>query len=289
MAAVDDYRLRESPFRTHSLLERPRKMQADGFEWDHEIRVALPRSYSRTETRYPVLWILDNTLEVGLLAAERMAFHTRLVPEMIVVSIGCDLTEITWEEFLARRTFEFSPAEFEVADAGAEYIRKWHETGPTMAVGGAGRFLDFLVDVVRPQLASEYRMDPDDHCIAGHSGGGMFVSFALFARPGAFKRYICGSPSISKAIFDLEAEYAKDHDDLPAHVFFGAGEGEMTEGGAISALGLLSSMARMVEILTLREYPSLHMTAKIFPEETHGTLLPQQFAWGLRSVFAEHR
>jgi hypothetical protein len=46
-------------------------------------------------------------------------------------------------------------------------------------------------------------------------------------------------------------------------------------------------MARLVEILSLRQYPSLHMTAKIFPSENHGTMLPIQFAWGLRSVFAQ--
>jgi predicted alpha/beta superfamily hydrolase len=129
-------------------------------------------------------------------------------------------------------------------------------------------------------------MDPDDHGIIGESGGGTFIGYALFARPGGFARYICGSPALynsHNAIFDLEARYAAEHDDLRAHVFFAAGEAEITQP-LINACGCMSSMAKMAETLSFRGYPSLRLTVKIFPGESHG-ILPLLLRWGVPAVW----
>ena len=40
------------------------------------------------------------------------------------------------------------------------------------------------------RCSADYRMN-DDHGLLGFSSGGLFVAFSLFARPGAFSRYIC--------------------------------------------------------------------------------------------------
>jgi predicted alpha/beta superfamily hydrolase len=237
-------------------------MRAAGFEWDHEIRVALPFSYPRTERIYPTLWITDNQLETALDVLAGL--------ELILVSVGGG--QISPSEFQRRRTFDFSPREDYLWEGpGGDYIRAnpppgWLENKG----GGAGGFLDFLIDDVRHALASEYRMDPDDHGIVGESGGGMFVGFALFARPGGFARYICGSPNLygsNNRIFELEERHAAEHDDLPADVFFAAGEGEITQP-FINAAGCVSSMVKMAETLSFRGYPSLRLTVRIFPGET---------------------
>jgi predicted alpha/beta superfamily hydrolase len=132
-------------------------------------------------------------------------------------------------------------------------------------------------------------MDPDDHGLLGFSQGGAFVGFSLFARPGAFSKYICGSPGMYAGnfrIFELEQEYAAKHDDLPATVFFGAGEDELVEP-LISAFGCVSSMAKMVETLVTRGYPSLRLTAKVFSGESHGTMLGPLVNWGVRAVWGD--
>jgi hypothetical protein len=49
--------------------------------------------------------------------------------------------------------------------------------------------------------------------------------------------------------------------------------------------GLVSSMVRMAEILKVRAYPSLRLTARIFPGESHGSVIPLVIAWGLRAVW----
>jgi predicted alpha/beta superfamily hydrolase len=132
-------------------------------------------------------------------------------------------------------------------------------------------------------------MDPDGHGLFGYSAGGAFVGYALFARPGAFAKYICGSPALylsNGAIFKLEEQYAAEHDDLPADVFFGAGDAEITEP-LIAGYGCVSSMAKMAETLSFRGYPSLRLTVKIFPGEIHQTAMHSVLVWGVRSLWSD--
>ncbi len=46
---------------------------------------------------------------------------------------------------------------------------------------------------------------------------------------------------------------------------------------------------RLGASLASRRYPSLRLTTRIFPEETHFTILPILVAHGLRAVFAAER
>jgi predicted alpha/beta superfamily hydrolase len=261
----------------------PLTLRGKGYEWEHEIRVALPASYAASDRPYPVLWITDNALEHALTALPNA--------HLILVGVGAGL--VSSNEFTVRRTYDFTPAGDLYFDSPTgNYLREFYKAFPEIRhekLGGAGHFLDFLVDEVRPALAAEYRMKPDDHCLLGFSQGGAFVGFSLFARPGAFAKYICGSPGMyagNYRIFELEEEYAATHDDLPATVFFGAGEDELTEP-LISSFGVVSAMARMVETLVCRRYPSLQLTAKIFPGESHATMLGPLIGWGVRTVFGE--
>jgi predicted alpha/beta superfamily hydrolase len=152
----------------------------------------------------------------------------------------------------------------------------------------ADDLLAFLVDEVRPALAKTYRME-DDHGLIGHSGGGMFTSYALFARPGAFRRYIIGSPSsnaVDKAAFRLEEAYAADHTDLKADVFFGAGEQEIGQL-LMAAWGIVSAPVLMAETLLLRQYPSTRVTTRIFPGKDHYTVIADIISEGVRAVWAD--
>jgi predicted alpha/beta superfamily hydrolase len=258
-------------------------MRAAGFDWEHEIRVALPYSYSNTDTAYPVLWILDNQLEHALTALSGC--------DLILVSVGAG--RVPRREFNVRRVYDFTPtAEISFDGPGGDYSRRETERLlPELlrAGGGAAGFLDFLVHTVRPALAAEYRMDAAEHGLFGFSAGGTFVGYALFAKPEAFALYICGSPALNRGnfhIFRLEETYAAEHADLPVQVFFGAGEAEMSQY-LLSGEGIVSSMARMVETLSIRGYPSLRMQARIFPGESHDTVLPHVLSWGVRSLWGD--
>lgn len=273
-------------------IEAVRLVRVPGWDWDHEIHVALPTSYERSDLTYPVLWVTDASL-LFRTAVEIVQMLTvwSHAPEMVVVGVSNE-TGTDLMEFSRRRGYDFSPSEEPLYDGLGGSIMRRRIEAAGMAIprtGGGPRFLDFLIDELRPRLASEYRMDPDDHALFGHSAGGMFAGFALFARPGAFAKYICGSPSLYSgnfAIFDLEEEYAAGHSDLPARVFFGAGETEVDNADTASS-ALVGSMVRMAETLALRAYPSLSVTTRFFPGETHLSVPPLILSWGIRTLWSD--
>ena len=270
-------------------IEPPIAMYAAAFDWNYEVQVALPASYGVTsDKRYPVLWLTDGPfllhLAVGLLNTLVIG---GLAPEMIVVGVGCS-SDAGAAEFGRRRAIDFAPPGqtllFE--GPGGEYFRKLGV--PDGGLQKADDLLAFLIDEVRPTLTQTYRMSAD-HGLMGHSGGGMFASYALFARPGAFRRYIIGSPSSNaadRASFRLEAAYAATHTDLNADVFFGAGEQEIGKL-SLAAWGIVSAPILMAETLLLRQYPSLKLTTRIFPGKDHSSVIADVISEGVRAVWAD--
>jgi hypothetical protein len=270
-------------------------MHGPDIPWEHEIRIAVPGSYETSDKSYPVLWALDGAIDLAVATLEKLG---ESVPEMIVVSVGPPPEGMS--EFQFRRDWDFSPL------SGKKYIDYvFHGPGAkvfkenmakldnqrmaekkTQIFGGSSIFLTFIVDTVRPALSREYRMS-DDNILWGHSGGGQFCVHALLKRPDAFKHYICGSPCLyisDYELFKMEQRYAQTHQDLSASLFMGAGEGEAVEGQFIPAWGIVSSTARMAEVLHLRQHPSLKLDVRIFPRETHGSVMLLVLAAGLQTV-----
>ena len=278
-------------------IESARRMRAEGYPWEHQIQIALPPSYHHDASRrFPVLWVTDGQFFFTLVAELAASCAGKFLPEVIVVAIGATPdADQAKNEIQARRSFDFSPnatkgytgfggaVNSERLEA-AEKKLKADGKVPNDRLGGAPRFLAFLVDDVRRLLARDYRM-ADDHTLFGHSGGGLFCTYALLARPAGFSRYVCGSPSLAAGdyeVFRLEERLAQQSKDLAASVFFGTGEAEVLSG---SPWGIVSSTTRMAEILRVRGYPSLKLSARIFPGEGHVSVIPLVLAWGLRAVW----
>jgi predicted alpha/beta superfamily hydrolase len=162
-------------------IEPSRRMRAKDYPWEHDIQIALPPSYGKTDQRFPVLWVTDGSLLFQLATALVASCAHQHIPAMIVVGIGSPPEVL--EETQMRRNFDFSPtaipgysgfgstAHNERERAG-EKKRKAEGGVPIDRFGGAPRFLPFVVQDVRRRLAQDYRM-ADDHTLFGHSGGGL--------------------------------------------------------------------------------------------------------------------
>jgi predicted alpha/beta superfamily hydrolase len=280
-------------------IEPGRRMRAADYPWEHYIQIALPPAYRReSDRRFPVLWVTDGQTFFSLVTEIVTSCADQHLPQMIVVGIGSTPeADQTRNEIQARRTYDFSPNTIAgYTGFGSALFKQWSDASEQKLkaagklandrLGGAPRFLRFILNDVRNRLAQDYRM-ADDHTLFGHSGGGLFCTYALVAQPSGFARYVCGSPSLAAGdyeVFRLEERYAEQHRDLSAAVFFGAGEAEVLQGGI---WGLVSSMTRMAELLKLRAYPSMVLDARIFQGENHVSVIPLVVAQGLRSVWAK--
>jgi predicted alpha/beta superfamily hydrolase len=263
-------------------IEPSRLVRGNGFAWDHEVQVALPASYFHTDASYPVLWITDGSLFFDLAHGIVHLLSISGFPEFIVVGVG-NPRDAPVDEHHRRRMFDFFPE----ADPGwpgpGEEARA--EYGLTNGVGGgASRFLDFLVNQLRPALSHDYRMS-DSHCLFGSSAGGAFVLFAFLSRPGSFSNYICGSPVLNVcdfALFESEEQLATACDDLDAGLFLAAGSEEAAE---MAAFDIIGSMSRMAQTLYLRKYPSLRLSFHVYPQETHVTAPAVVLSHGFRALW----
>jgi predicted alpha/beta superfamily hydrolase len=278
-------------------MEPIRRMRGEDSQWDYEIHIALPPSYEQGDRTYPVLWVTDGHVYFDAAAEIASSREGKALPEMIVVGIGTPPDEM--REAQMRRAYDFSSHPVmgfegfgaDLFDAQRRVIEaRMQARGLVVPVkrGGAPAFLAFLVDRVRSELARDYRMSAD-HTLFGHSGGGLFCTYALLSRPEAFDKYICSSPNLNagnQEIFRLEQHYAETHENLRAKVFFGAGEGEVLEGEWISAWGIVSSMTRMAEILRLRPYASLQLHVRVFPDAGHLQAGLMSLRWGLRTLWS---
>jgi predicted alpha/beta superfamily hydrolase len=274
-------------------IEAPRRMRAEGYPWEHEIQIALPASYSKTDAPYPVLWVTDGSMMFQLAAALVASCANHTIPEMIVIGIGAPPDAIA--ETQRRRTFDFSPSETpgftgfgsaasRTREAAGAAKRKAEGQPALDMFGGAPRFLEFVAQDVRSALGKDYRLGTD-HTLFGHSGGGLLCAYTLVAQPGAFNRYICGSAALAAGDYEvlrLEERYAEQNKDMAAVAFFGVGEMEVLDGNILSTF---SSTARLPEILKLRKYPSLKLYFRAFEGEGHASVIPPLLSGGLRAVW----
>ena len=276
-------------------IEPSLRMHAEGIPWDYELQIALPPSYFKKKQNYPVLWVTDGSYQFDTAVTVVNLVESKHLPEMIIVAVG--VPPNASKEWRKRRLYDFTPENlgYQFEGYGSELAnRELKETddrylaaGMQIATkfGGAPAFLKFLIETARPALARKYRM-ANDNTLFGHSGGGTFCVYALLARPDGFSRYICGSPALAwgnYGLFKMEQEYSRMHKDLPAEVFFGAGDEEITDKD--QAYATVSSMTRMAEILTARHYPSLKLYAHIFPGEDHESVMALNLGWGLRTLW----
>lgn len=140
----------------------------------------------------------------------------------------------------------------------------------------------FIANDLVPYLNAEYAIDPARLTLLGFGPQAGTVLAALFDRPTAFHGYLVASPqSITDELFIAESDYAANHDDLPARVFFGV-EGleiDPPPGAAAAAVTAMTNRIRR------RAYPNLHNETVIFAGETQASVLPAAISRGLRFLY----
>jgi len=245
-------------FKQRSYLEVPirgsetRSLRSSEIGQEYRLYVYLPRSYGYANRRYPAIYILDADADFGLAAhliPQRAA--GREIPELVIVGIAYGEGV---PEGLNPRYRDFVPSAFG---------------------GQAEKYLNFLRRELIPFIDSEYRTDPSDRTICGHSLGGVFAAFVLFETPPLFSRYLVGAPGILPAA--AEANYARAHSELAAKVFLTV--------GSLEGDKRVSELTEFGRTLAGRDYKGLEVTTRIIEGESHVSFFAEAFNRGLTALF----
>jgi predicted alpha/beta superfamily hydrolase len=201
------------------------------------------------------------------------------LPRLILVGIGYDTDDPV--ELMRIRERDFLPTNV----ISAEKLKRLKYAPP----GQGDRFLRFIRKELKPFINASYRTIPDDSTYVGHSHGGLFGLYTLFQHPNTFNRYVIGSPSIhhdNDVILTYEQDYAANHDDLPARVFLSVGEREELDDPLIDpAFKFVTNVSALAKTLLGRGYPGLQLTTRVFEGQSHASVMPMAFSYGLRAVF----
>lgn len=166
---------------------------------ERPLRIYLPRGYGLSETRYPVLVILDTEQEDhfqrSVQVAESLADHDKL-PRMIIV--GIDNTD---------RFRDMNVPEFEYRDLSYD--------------GRADEFLQFIDKEFFAFIDQEFRTTPF-RILFGRSASATFSIYAMVTRPALFRAYIASSPSffVNYEIIVANTRKFFAENESPDRVFF---------------------------------------------------------------------
>lgn len=161
-------------------------VEPDGSGIDYEIFVYQPRQDPPPQG-FPVIYVLDGNANFMLVAEAVRRLSRRPgatgVPSAVVVGIGYPGTADYNNE---RRYRDFTRGQAAM-DPGADAAKD---------LGGQGDFIGFLDQVLTPDIATHYPVDPARSLLLGHSLAGYFVLDLLCQRPGLFAASVAISPSI---------------------------------------------------------------------------------------------
>ena len=171
--------------------------------------------------------------------------------------------------------------------------------------GGSQDFYRFLVEELRPAIASAYSVNADDQTLYGHSLAGLFTLGVLFNHPASFHGFVASSPSIwwdSRSVLDGEPGFAAKVQAKEAAprvlILVGANEQAVPDtplpGMTRAQMEKLMSDSRMVDnardlaeqLRRIKGGPGYSVRFHAFEDEDHLTVLPasisRAFAFALR-------
>lgn len=258
-----------------------RVLQSAVANQDYLISVALPFHYDEhSEKVWPVIYVLDANLYFGMVVEMVRAMNIRVpfcneLPDALIVGIGYPVTGSLAD--MLHQVMHLRLRDFmRVREEGGEQFIQEHFPIPNYPIvsGNAGPFLQFIQQELVPLIESDYRADPGDRTLLGHSWGGDFALYTLFQHPRLFQRYVVASftPSV-----DDEQNYAKHHDSLPVRLHLAMED--MTEEE-------VSNFKSFVTLLESRRYAGLTLTHQVIASNTHCAVVPPAFQAGLVAVFS---
>jgi uncharacterized protein len=256
----------------------------------YDISVGMPNSFTPVAGRkYPALVVLDGN-QTFPLALEASRNLRGTIGDLFVISIGSPFEEGD-ESFTRRRIYEFSTDWNREDPFGREVTRFCTalKSAPGKCVGGAPKFLAFIVSEVLPKVLAKYPIDPNNLGLFGLSAGGFFAIYTIFQPSSPFTKYIIASPAMAYGdgeAFRLEERYAASNKDLKVGIYLSAGSLE-ADDPTLEGIGkIFSGQAHLSAMLRSRKYPGLTLVTEILPGLGHSDGAGTALVRGMRTLYA---
>lgn len=221
--------------------------------------IYLPESYKNSTQKYPLLITLDGYFLSTTGIIEYLAYSGN-IPEMILVSINN-----------TDRDRDFTPTNSKNIEG--EYIP---------SSGGAKNFLNFIERELLTYLDSNYRIQPF-RIIAGHSLGGLFVTYAMLEKPELFQSYYAASPTLPwDNEWILDYSKMKIQKKYPRNLFFQL----ITDNQS----GIMKTSAQKITHLLKLEAPeNFQLMYKQYVNEDHISCFLIGFYDALRYLYSDYK
>lgn len=258
----------------------------------YEISVGVPAAArAAKDKKFPAIVVTDAGLALpAALYATRTLAGQDSIPPIIVIGIGPPPEEGDTAD-TRRRVYEFSTGDWAMTDPfGALVSRlcKQYHAPPDRCVGGAPKYLDFIVSEVLPRVIAKYPIDREQLALFGVSAGGYFASYAIFQDASPFSTYIISSPAMAYGdgeIFRIEERYAKAHKDLNAAIYLASGSLEIDDPFLEGVGKIVSGQAHFSAVLRSRKYPSLKLYSEVHHGLGHADAAGTTLVRGIRALY----
>ena len=243
------------------------------------ISVALPFHYDeRPDIVWPVIFVLDGNMHFNMVVDMVRFMNIRVefcneLPDALIVGIGYPvtgtLTDMLYHVMhLRMRDFVLGREE-----SGEAFMQDHFPIAAPIPSGNGLGFMQFLRQELIPLVETDYRADPADRTLLGHSMGANFALYTLFHHPDLFQRCVAAS---FDPMLDQEQAFAEYNDNLPVRLHL------VWEG--ISQQDLAGPRS-LVDRLTTRRYDGLRITHETIVG-THCAMVPFAYQSGLEQVFS---
>ena len=226
-----------------------------------KIFICLPKKYEKSKDSYPAVYVLDANVAFDMISTLMKLLSNGLDCKQAIY-IGVGYRDINFMDSLRGRDYS--------------YPQKDGISGS----GGGKLFTEFLSNELIPYIDSAYRTKIRENTIIGHSLGGYYVFYNMFAsavegKP-MFKNYIAGSPFVinDKYLVDLEQTLSAKTDSLPVKLFMCFG----TIGDVDSMLILFT------EIFKKRNYKGFEFKSIELKDFDHMDVIFPTWSKGLRYI-----
>jgi predicted alpha/beta superfamily hydrolase len=268
------------PFREATIKgSESRVLRSQHTRKDYLISLGLPQRYrDEPEKKWPAVYLLDANFFFGMATGiVRLMSWCGGTQDAIVVGIGYatdkPLTE-AWHQVMELRANDLTPERDE------EWETRQEDSPREVRSGGGRQFFRFIEEELIPLVETEYRVNPKERTLVGHSLGGLFALHAMLWKPELFKHYVASSPSLywrDEATFEDERRFSRRRKTLPAHLYLTIGD---SEGRADD--DPVDRMLRFSKQLESRNYGRFMQDERIFAGEDHCTVAVLGLRAGLK-------